>query len=316
MALVSIRHRTVYRYRKPVAFGEHRLMLRPLESPDQRILSFDLAIDPEPEALRHVSHVSGATLGVARFATRAPSLTIESRVLVEHRPAAAFAEGVEPDRLVGLMPFHYPPELRADLAPLMTRADQDGDDVVEAYARRFVRPLGATDLREALSAMTRAIGEDVRYGTRLSGHPQSPFETLALSSGSCRDFAVLMIDAARSLGLAARFVSGYVRTGPSAGLAGGRLRGGGHTHAWAQVFLPADGWVDFDPTNGGIGAKNLIRVAAVRDPLQALPLHGVWFGDAGDSLGMQVDVEVDFDTPRETAAVVKLPSRLRYAAGG
>ncbi|WP_091735085.1 transglutaminase family protein [Phenylobacterium immobile] len=311
MALVSIRHRTAYRYRKPVAFGEHRLMLQPLEGRDQRIVSFDLAIDPRPEALRHFSHVSGATLGVARFAVRSRSLTVESRVLVDHRPAAPFAEDEAPDQLIGLMPFLYAPELRPDLAPFLARAEHSAHDAVAEYAHRFVRPLGATDLREALSLMTQAMARDFRYGTRLSGHPQRPEETLARAGGSCRDFAVLMIDAARSLGLAARFVSGYVRTAPST-----EVRGGGHTHAWTQVFLPADGWVDFDPTNGGIGAKNLIRVAAVRDPLQALPLHGVWFGDAGDSLGMQVDVQVDFDATRESVAVVQLPSRLRFAARG
>lgn len=310
MSLVSIRHRTVYRYRKPVAFGEHSLMLRPLDGRDQAVLDFDLYIDPTPEALTHITHVSGADLGVARFAGRAAALTVESVALVDHRPGPAFNAAVEPDQLTGLMAFPYAAEWRADLAPFIARDRVQGDDAVQAYARRFVRPLGPTDLRDLLARMTAAIAEDFRYGTRLAGHPQSASQTLELAGGSCRDFAVLMIDAARSLGLAARFVSGYVRTAQK------DLRGGGHTHAWVQVFLPADGWVDFDPTNSGIGAKNLIRVAQVRDPLQALPLHGVWFGDAGDSLGMDVDVTVDFEAQRESAAGLQLQPPLRFAAGG
>lgn len=308
MALVSIRHRTVYRYRKPVAFGEHRMLLRPLESHDQGVLAFELSIDPAPELLRRVADLSGASLGVARFAGRASMLSVESRVLVDHRPGEPFAEDEAGDRLTGRMPFHYPPGLAADLAPFLAR---DADGAAGAYARRFVRPVGHTDLREALSAMTRAIGADFRYGTRLSGHPQTPAETLERRGGSCRDFAVLMIAAARSLGLAARFVSGYVRTAPAKD-----LRGGGHTHAWAQVYLPADGWVDFDPTNGGIGARHLIRVAAVRDPIQALPLHGTWFGDAGDSIGMEVSVQVDFHPDGQSRAGVQPEPRLRFAAGG
>lgn len=308
MALVSIRHRTVYRYRKPVGFGEHRMLLRPLESHDQGVLAFELSIDPEPELLRRVSDLSGASLSVARFAGRASMLSVESRVLVDHRPADPFADDGEGDRLTGLLPFHYAPALAADLAPFLATA---ADPAVAAYAHRFIRPVGHTSLREALTRMTQAIGEDFRYGTRLAGHPQTPAETLARRGGSCRDFAVLMIAAARGLGLAARFVSGYVRTAPAKD-----LRGGGHTHAWVQVYLPADGWVDFDPTNGGVGARHLIRVAAVRDPIQALPLHGTWFGDAGDSIGMEVSVQVDFYADGQSRQAVQPEPRLRFAAGG
>jgi transglutaminase-like putative cysteine protease len=310
MGLVSIRHRTVYRYRKPVAFGEHRMMLRPLEGADQAILNFELAIDPTPEALRQVNTVSGAAVGVARFAGRSRTLSVESRVLVDHRPTPIFAEAGDADVLTGLLPFHYEPDLRADLAPFIGSGHADQAGAVTAYARRFVRAVGRTSLREAMTRMSQAMAEDFRYGTRLAGHPQTPAETLASGGGSCRDFAVLMMEAARSLGLAARFVSGYVQTVRS-----GEVRGGGHTHAWAQVYLPADGWVDFDPTNGAVGAGRLIRVAAVRDPIHALPLHGTWFGDAGDYLGMQVDVEVEFDTKVQRFQTLQLPARQRFGAG-
>jgi transglutaminase-like putative cysteine protease len=122
--------------------------------------------------------------------------------------------------------------------------------------------------------MTHAIRGDFTYGKRLEGAPQTPAETLARRGGSCRDFAVLMAEAARSLGLAARFTSGYIYGGPSQGDA----PGGGHTHAWTRVYLPDCGWTDFDPTNGIVGNHDLVRVAEVVDPRAAVPLHGRWSG--------------------------------------
>jgi transglutaminase-like putative cysteine protease len=117
---------------------------------------------------------------------------------------------------------------------------------------------------------------------------QDPTETLMLGSGSCRDFALLMIEAVRSLGLAARFVSGYLF---SPAKEGGHV-GGGATHAWAEVYLPGAGWIEYDPTNGIIGNRDLIRVAVVRDPRQAVPLSGTWTGNPSDMIGMDVEVRV------------------------
>jgi transglutaminase-like putative cysteine protease len=99
------------------------------------------------------------------------------------------------------------------------------------------------------------------------------------------------MDAARSLGLAARFISGYIYSPDVSAGNHGRV-GGGHTHAWVRIFLPACGWVEFDPTNGIVGNADLVRVAIARDPRQAVPLHGTWAGEAGDYLGMDVCVDV------------------------
>ena len=129
----------------------------------------------------------------------------------------------------------------------------------------------------------------------------NPATTLSLGRGSCRDLALLMMEAVRSLGFAARFVTGYIyvpdRDGPA------RL-GGGSTHAWCQVYLPGAGWVEFDPTNGIVGNADLIRVAVARDPGQAIPLSGTWYGEPGDDLGMSVEVQVtsDRDTRQVTDA--------------
>jgi transglutaminase-like putative cysteine protease len=133
---------------------------------------------------------------------------------------------------------------------------------------------------------------------------QDPLTTLRLKSGSCRDFALLMIEAVRSLGLAARFVSGYLHVRPSAAR---KYDGGGSTHAWVQVYIPGAGWMEFDPTNGIVGNRDLIRVAVARDPIQAVPIWGTFAGGESDSLGMTVDVEITSESaqPALSAAVIR-----------
>lgn len=304
MPVVSIRHLSAYRYRNPVAFGEHRVMYRPLEAFDQRVLAAELSVTPEPSLVRHVHDVSGATVGVARFDRRSDLLRFESQVRVEHTPQAALDLEGE-DAAVGDGPFAYRPDELHDLARSIARRHADAGEVA-AWARRFVRPVGRTRLSTLLSDMTHAIRADFSYGVRLEGAPQAPAETLATRRGSCRDFATLMIDAARSLGLAAQFVSGYVY---SASAKAGRT-GGGHTHAWARVYLPDCGWTDFDPTNGIVGPTDLIRVACVTDPQLAIPLHGTWAGMPSDYVGMDVEVEVAVE-----AVAAQPVSHLRVAQG-
>jgi transglutaminase-like putative cysteine protease len=306
MPIVSIRHLTTYRYRNPVAFGEHRMMLRPLESYDQRLISAELEIGPEPSLLRYVHDVFGNCMGIARFDRRADTLTFESRVRLEHTPQPAFAD-FDGETYRGAMPFAYSQEDLPDLARSMERQYADPDGTLEAWARRFVRRAGSTNLQTLLTDMTHAIKGEFRYGTRLDGEPQAPLETLRLGGGSCRDYAMLMIEAVRSLGLAARFVSGYVY---SSSQKAGRA-GGGHTHAWVRVYLPACGWVEFDPTNGIVGNADLVRVAISRDPRQATPLHGTWSGLRSDYLGM--DVEVDVSVEGDEVAQPAPPLRVAQA---
>ena len=109
-----------------------------------------------------------------------------------------------------------------------------------------------------------------------------------MGQGSCRDLALLMMEAVRGLGLAARFVSGYVYV-PDRDQ--DRHLGGGSTHAWCQVYLPGAGWVEFDPTNGIVGNRDLIRVAVARDPSQAIPISGTFYGTTTDEIGMSVEVK-------------------------
>ncbi|TDG16455.1 transglutaminase family protein [Paracraurococcus ruber] len=308
MPLLSVRHLTVYRYRQPVVFGEHRMMLRPREGHDQRLIEARLDITPAPVELRWLHDVFGNSVAIARFAGRARELRFESQVRLDHQPLNALDFQLE--EFARAYPFSYGVEELPDLARSIERHYPDPDRTVDRWARRFLRPGGETGTLELLAAMTHAIGRELTYIPRHERGIQEPARTLALGSGTCRDFAVLLMEAARALGLAARFVSGYLY---SPGREGETHRGGGNTHAWARIYLPGAGWVEFDPTNGILGNRDLVRVAVARDPTQALPLHGTWTGFPADSLGMTVEVSV---TAEAAVAPPAPPAPRRLPAGG
>ena len=304
MPVVSIRHLTTYRYRKPVAFGEHRMMLRPLQTFDQRLISAGIEVSPEPAKLSHIHDLTGTCVGVARFEGRADLLKFESRALIDHTVHAPF--DLETDAgVIGADRFAYDRDEAPELARAILRHD-DGAADVDTWARSFLRPGRRVRLSTLLPEITAAIRRDFAYGIRLEGAPQTPAQTLASRKGSCRVFAVLLMDAARSLGLAARFVSGYVYSKSQKS-----RTGGGHTHAWAQVYVPGCGWVDLDPTNGIIGNEDLIRVAVTADPRLALPLYGSWAGRAGDFIRMDVEVDISIQ-----ASVLAEPQPIRRVGHG
>jgi transglutaminase-like putative cysteine protease len=279
------------------------MMLRPMEGPDQHVRSFELEIAPRPSLLRVLEDATDAWVALARFDTRADHLDVSSRAEVDHQPRADPLAGV--DATVDAAPFTYPNDEIGVLAPSILRRFPDESDV-DAWAARFRRRVGRTRLASVLSDMTHALHDQLDYGVRLAGPPQSPAVTLA-RGGSCRDFAVLMIEAVRSLGLAARFASGYVY-GEGAAVSSEKP---GHTHAWVRAYLPECGWVDFDPTNGIVGNRGLIRVAAAADPRLTLPLHGAWRGLQKDALGMEVRVDIAAE-----AAAAQPPAPLRVADSG
>jgi transglutaminase-like putative cysteine protease len=184
-------------------------------------------------------------------------------------------------------PFQYSNDERPDLVNALARRYPCDD--LGPWTARFLNPFGPTKTMTLLHSMTRGIKEEFVYLRRTEKGVQSPGETLRCKSGSCRDFAVLMMEAVRSLGLAARFVSGYIFI-PDA--KGEPAAGTGATHGWMEAYLPGAGWVDFDPTNSIVGNRNLIRVGLAWSPEHVLPLWGTYEGPTGSFLGMDVTVTV------------------------
>ena len=301
MPILTIHHKTEYRYAHPVAFGEHRIMLLPVPGHDLRIVAHRLAIEPEPMRLRWIHDVFGNSVGIATFDERADTLTFTSTATVEHNPAEEFA--LTPDDPAFFYPFLYDDEEYPDLVQFVTPQYADPDGELSAWAMQFLDEDAPTPTFKILSGMTHGIRKAFGYRTRHEQGTQHPLDTLQLKSGTCRDFALLMIEALRRLGIAARFVSGYIFVPDDD--ADGHV-GGGNTHAWVQVYLPSAGWIEFDPTNGIVGNRDLVRVAVARDPLQAIPLHGTYLGSTDAFLDMEVNINVISAGDEANPAIVEL----------
>lgn len=295
MTVLAVRHVTTYDYRRPVAFGEHRMMFRPRDSYDQKLLSARLDISPEPARIRWIHDVFGNCVTIAEFDRdcKAEHLSFESNIRLEHTPANTPDFQIEDSART--YPFAYGADEMPDLKPFIARGYPDPDRAIYRWVRRFLRKGAPTDTGHLLMTLTYAIKEALVYERREEQGTWNPALTLKIGRGSCRDLALLMIEGLRSLGLAARFVSGYLYV---PGADASSYRGGGATHAWCQVYLPGAGWVEFDPTNAIVGNRDLVRVAVARDPSQAVPLYGSFIGSPADSRGMSVAVRVSESKPR------------------
>lgn len=285
MPTLAVHHVTTYRYRQPVAFGEHRMMFRPREGHDQRVIEAKLEITPEPSEIRWLHDVFGNSVAIASFSERARELRFDSSVRLEHVPANALDHPIEHD--ADTYPFTYGVEDLPDLALSIEPQFADPDNEVERWACQFLSRDGRTGTRDLLAGLTHGVRQRFAYNARFEWGVQEPLLTLRRGSGTCRDFAVFLIEALRALGLAARFVSGYIHAPQQ----DGRI-GGGATHAWVSVYVPGAGWIELDPTNGIIGNRDLVKVAVGRDHRQIVPLHGTWTGFPSDDLGMTVEVSV------------------------
>ncbi|ANH07802.1 transglutaminase family protein [Shinella sp. HZN7] len=292
MTIFSVRHVTVYRYKRRVAFGEHRLLFRPRDSFDQTLLSSHLTVDPQPEQVRWIHDVFGNCVALIGFSRPSRDLRFETVIRLEHTPQVPMDLQIDEEALT--YPFTYDREEAPDLEGTIKRHYPDPEDAVAKWAQQFVRIGQPTETGHLLMTMCYAIHEGFIYARRLEHGTQAPLETLQLRRGTCRDFALLMMEAARSLGLAARFVTGYIYVPDRDG---STTLGGGSTHAWCQIYLPGAGWVEFDPTNGIVGNRDLIRVGVARDPKQAVPLWGSYDGSASDFDSMSVQVNVTTDDP-------------------
>jgi transglutaminase-like putative cysteine protease len=287
MSFLTVNHTTVYRYREPVGLGEHRMMFRPRESHDLRLIGTGLTITPRPVQLRWLHDPFDNSVAVAIFEGKTSELTFQSDVTLEHFETSLPDYPLE--EYAQSYPFRYSDEDFPSLMRALTHHYPAAN--VAKWALQFLDPAKTTPTMKILRAMTHGIRDQITYTRREEKGVQTPEQTLKSGRGSCRDFAVLMMEAARSLGIAARFVSGYIYT-PRHKTGTGAVIGGGSTHAWMQAYLPGAGWIDFDPTNSIVGNRNLIRVAVAWSPEHVLPLWGTYEGSAGAFLEMDVTVTV------------------------
>lgn len=281
---LKVRHRTSYRYSQPVRLGDQRLMIRPRDSHDLRLVSTTLGVSPDA-AVEWSYDAFGNSITTLRFSDQpVDALEIVSDVVVDQfarddldLPLAEWAHN---------FPFTYTPSEAPDLAAVLRRHHDDPANRLLTWTRTVV---GTRDTLDALKALNSEI-HGFTYDARYEEGTQEPLVTLDSRTGTCRDYALLMMEAVRTIGLAARFCSGYLYDPAVDG--GDALQGGGATHAWVQVYLPGPGWVEFDPTNDIVGGDRLIRVAVTREPSQAVPMTGSFEGPDGVTSSLDVDVTV------------------------
>lgn len=282
--IYDIVHRTEYRFANPVGFGQHRLLFRPRDGHDMRVLATDLRVEPAALGVDLLHDVYGNSIAHVRPGGPADRLVITTSFTVDHLGSGSF--GISADADASWMPPAYGAAERLALQPFLLPSYDDPGHALRTWAQ----PFAAASARETVAAMTQSIRDSFEYRTRDEEGVQSPQRTLQLQSGSCRDFATLMIDALRHLGIAARFVSGYLYVPETPG--GASNVGGGATHAWVQCYLPDCGWFPADPTNNLIGGHDLIRVAVGREAAEVVPLAGAWYGEKSDFAGLSVQVSV------------------------
>ncbi|MEJ8852935.1 transglutaminase family protein [Variovorax robiniae] len=308
----DIEHTTIYSYNQPVTFGLHRVMFRPRDSHDLRVLATDLQVSPTAN-VRLIQDPHSNSVALVQPLGEATELKVVCSFTIEQVPAADDPLS-ELDPAAEFLPFAYSIEDRLDLEHYLRPHHPDPDGTLIRWAHQFLYTDEPNSTREVLARMNAHIGKTLTYKARDEEGTQSPLETLNLGSGSCRDYALLMMEAARRLGVATRFVSGYLydaaldKPAPSkdAEVAEdvepgtevdetadtGVTVGAGSTHAWLHAYLPGAGWVAYDPTNNLMGSSQLIRVGVARDPALATPIAGSWFGKPEAYEGLTATVRV------------------------
>jgi len=289
---LRIRHATTYSYAGPVQFGPHRLMLRPRDSFDLRVVDTALTISPQAR-LRWMHDAYGNSVAVVNFAGGADKLDIVSELVIQRFGSALPRTEIETTgAITGVV---YSEAERAVLQPYLDLAAADPDGVLDQWLADFRARIGQGS-GHLLRDLAHAIYTNLSYALRYDEGTQHPADSIRQSAGSCRDYAWLFIELARRMGFAARFVTGYIhdRSPDTAGL----VSSVGLTHAWADVFIPGDGWVEFDPTNDLVADRQLLRVAVARVPEDASPVSGSFVGLTGSFLGLSVGVSIDMiDAP-------------------
>jgi len=280
MRSIRIKHDTSYHYREPVEFGLHRALMRPREGHDLHIASGKFTVSPKA-TVRWMRDLHGNSVAVLTFHEPAALLRVASEVTVD----------LFDDQLVECnvaeqarsFPFWYPASELLGLTPFILPAHPQDAGAIGAWLSDLYAPGRLVDTLDLLAALNTKIFTALAYAAREAEGTQTPAETLRSGGGSCRDYAVLMMEAARYWGFAARFVTGYVL------MADGQH---GATHAWTEIYLPGAGWTGYDPTNNKLAGSEHISAGVAPHPAQASPLSGTFSGPADAFERLEVSVQV------------------------
>jgi transglutaminase-like putative cysteine protease len=267
--LFTIDHTTEYRFNRPVFFEPHQLRFQPRNDASQRLLRYELTIDPTPAGMTQSLDAEGNLVTLAWFENVHETMTIRATSEVETLRENPF------DYLLTStncrLPIGYQPWEQSQLAHACKRAGVPiHSDPVRELAEK-VREAAGSELVPFLTRLGTTICDRFKLVRRESGTPWPAATLMEQRQGACRDFAVLFIDACRCVGVAARFVSGYqdaYRSNDKRDL-----------HAWAEVYLPGAGWRGYDPTRGLAVADRHVAVAAAADPQNASPVTATYRGN-------------------------------------
>lgn len=272
----EIDHLIEYRYSRPVFLEPFAIRLRPKSDVNQRLVDHDLRISPKPSGRSEVNELDGNTTTLLWFEGLHELMEVRAQSTVTTHLTNPF-DFLVSDEECRRVPLAYPSSMNAQLAPFISPNGPASESV-----RRFVGEAMSEISSETvpfLIELCQYVHGRIRHEHRTVGNPRSPDETLALGEGACRDLAVLYMEACRTMGLAARFVSGYQETCPDYPEA--------HLHAWAEVYIPGGGWRGFDPTNGLAVADRHVALATGARSGEAAPTSGTFRGTG-------VESEMDF----------------------
>lgn len=283
MSHLRIQHRTLYKYSQPVSFGRHRLVLRPREGHDVRVERMALNITPA-HRLTWTRDVFGNSVAIVDFTAKAKELEISTDVLLHRSTPFPKPEPAEPWQVP--YPVVYDP-LETTIAAAYQAVSYPHElDWIRSWLDRENLARESSDAEAMLFEVGAAIHRQIKYRRRHEKGVQSPAQTLALGSGSCRDVATLLMEAARVLGVAARFASGYLDCAASEA---------GHAvmHAWTEIYLPSLGWRGYDSTIGQPTALKHVVVGVSNHPRGVMPVSGMFTGDSSDYQKMDVQVKIE-----------------------
>lgn len=290
--LLVVRHETRYRYRTPVGLGRHRLVLRPREGHDLALIRHTLLIEPA-NIVQWMRDAHDNVIALVDFESPTDQLTIVNEF--EIRRIAPFPL----TRAEAVAEVAWPVVYEEREAPLVEAYRQSNFppecERIREWASGVLRDANASDALETVLALCREVHRSIGYRRRMERGVQTPVETLALASGSCRDLATLLMEGARTVGLAARFASGYLHGSAS-------IAGRASTHAWAEIYLPRIGWLGLDPTLGHPTDLRHIVVGVAHHPRGVMPVSGTFDGTGADLLEHTVSVHTE-----ERAAAVATP---------